>query len=299
MFRKIVATFLVCLIFIGVLAAGGLTIREFAHKIELKNPINVFQPLIQKLGIDFDFNIDSDSGGSVLVDAEGDHNDETENSDGNETTNPGGNVDSGNEDSGNNNGNESPGQDEENKPTKVTKDQVNRLIAFIRVLDEKNIRTGYDRSIFESPSHSYELNGKKYNRNDYAWMTSEYLISENPFKYKCPYTGLIIEDDSKLDYDHIIPLSVVYKNTDWDAKKCNEYAYNQDIGVDVYYSANRSKSDKTPSEWLPNTNIENYCYTWLVIAAEWNIPLSQRDIDICQLYCINAINSGQALERIN
>lgn len=302
MFRKIVAAFLCTLLFIGVLAAGGLTIKEFGRRIEFKNPVTVFQPLVQKLGINFNFNVGSDSGGSLLVNAE-----DKDNESGGDDS-PGA---SGGSDVVENPGNEKPENPsmpelptipkpaDPDVPRTVTVKQLNTLISSIRVADDKNLKTDYDRTLFESPSKSYELNGKKYSRNEYAWRTSPYLISENPFKYKCPYTGSIIEDKSKLDYDHIIPLNYVYQRVDWEKAKCNEYAYAQSVGVDVSYSANRSKGSKGPSEWLPSVNVENYCYTWLRIAQEWDIPLSKADIEMCKLYCLNAINSGQTLERID
>lgn len=318
MFRKIVATFLVLLLCMGLLAAGGLTFRTFGQKIELKNPLEIYSPLVHKLGINFDINVTPDSGGSILVDAE----DKEKPNSSNNTDNSNDNKESDKTNSDKNkpslpnlpsintpdihlpslDGQSNQSNKQENDITEVeinTKELLKELISTIKVINDKDLRTNYDRNLFESPVKTYELNGKKYSRNDYAWMTSEYLISEDPFEYECPYTGMTIEDESRLDYDHIIPLKYVYTHSDWDKEKCNEYAYAQDVGVDVYYSANRSKSDKGPSEWLPNVNIENYCYTWLVIASEWDISLSQKDIDVCYLYCLNAINSGLELERID
>ena len=299
MFKKIVSIFLCVLIVMGVLAAGGFTLQQFAERIELKNPIQVLSPLARKLGINMDLNVDPGNGGSVLVDAEDKHEDSTTPQPSNPVDDPSTTpvtepITDPHEES-------SEPVDEPTTPVEevFTKEQFNELLSHIMVADDRNLNTDYDRTVFENPVKSYELDGKKYNRNDYAWKTSPYLISEEPFKYECPYTGLIVTSDSTLDYDHIIPLKYVYERVSWDKDKCNEYAYAQGVGVDVKNSANRSKGAKGPADWLPNVNIENYCYTWLVIAEEWDIPLSQRDIDICKLYCLNAINSGLTLERID
>lgn len=42
----------------------------------------------------------------------------------------------------------------------------------------------------------------------------------------------------------------------------------------------RDKSDKGPSEWLPEANVDDYCYTWLVIAVSYDIPLSPEDVKV-------------------
>lgn len=280
MFKKIVAVFLIVLIGAGLLWFGGTSYGKFANDIELKNPVEVYDPLIKKIGLDLSVDVEKDNGGSLLVSAD----DETKPSKPTE---------------------KHEHSEETEKPTEpvqkisVSKDQLKDLIANIKVADDANLNKDYDRTTFETPRKTYELNGKKYSRHDYAYLTSDYLISEEPFQYKCPYTGLIIEDPSKLDFDHIIPLKYVYERVDWDQEKCNEYSYSQSIGVDVQNKANRSKGARGPSDWLPDVNIGDYCYTWLVIAEEWDIPLSQEDINICQLECLNEISSGHSLKRID
>lgn len=259
MFKRIVRIFIVLLIVIAVLAFGGTSLSQFGKDIRIRNPIEVFGPLINRFGINLNLEKVDESSGSLIV--------------------------------------KKPKPNNQNVPT--NSEELNELIENIKVIDHIE-RDGYKREIFEKPSRSYELDGKKYNRNDYAWKTSPYLESEDPFVYNCPYTGIKIEDESKLDYDHIIPIKYVWDVChDWTNEQYNEYSYAQSIGVDVWYSANRSKSDKRPSEWLPDINIGNYCYTWLCIANEWDIPLFQEDIDVCIIECNKVLDSGQKLERID
>lgn len=112
------------------------------------------------------------------------------------------------------------------------------------------------------------------------------------FTYTCPYTGKVITDldDKKedqdfgnLDYNHIVSLSVVERSCPdwWTEKEKNAYAYNQLVGVNVLNSANRSKSDKGPTDWLPDINRGIYCYSWLVICQKYNLSMTKDEIQLC------------------
>lgn len=185
-------------------------------------------------------------------------------------------------------------------------EDLKALLNSITIVDELPNLTDYDRTTFESPTHSYKLDGKTVNRNDYAWKTSKWFNEDN-FTYTCPYTGKVIYDldDNKedndfgnLDYDHICPLKSVYirGGNKWTAEQQNEYAYNQWVGVDVLNSANRSKGDKGPAEWLPTINIEDYCYSWIMICSYYDLVMTQEEIDICTEYIAIALSIGEPVE---
>jgi hypothetical protein len=184
--------------------------------------------------------------------------------------------------------------------------EIERLYSSITIIKELPEYNDYNRNTFENPVKSYKLNGNTANRNDYAWKTSKYF-NEQDFTYTCPYTGKIIKDmdDKKedqdfgnLDYDHIVALKSAYLRgaKDWTEEQRNEYAYNQFVGVDVLNSANRSKSDKGPAEWLPDINRGSYCYSWLVICKKYNLSMTQEEIDICKNEINKAIENGESIE---
>ena len=181
-----------------------------------------------------------------------------------------------------------------------SKEDLDILVSTIKIVDKLPEYDDYDRNTYEKPIQSYNIGDTKYNRNDYAWKTSEFLISEEPFEYVCPYTGETITDESKLDYDHIVPLKSTYIRgaKDWTYEQRNEYAYNQYVGVDVYNSANRSKSDKGPTEWLPNENIEDYCYSWLLICSKYNLVMTEEEVQICVDEINIAIENGETIQRL-
>lgn len=161
-----------------------------------------------------------------------------------------------------------------------TRDVVNR----IRVSQSENTEK-YERASYEKPVKSYKLDGRKISRKTYALRTSPHYKQgrNNTFEYTCPYTGKVITDRKKLDFDHIIPLSYIHKygNVNWDKATKNAYAYSQHSGLLVQSSSNRSKGGKSPSEWLPKENVKEYCYTWLLLAKEWDIALRAEDIKVC------------------
>lgn len=187
--------------------------------------------------------------------------------------------------------------------TLVNEANLNALVSSINVIDKLPEYDDYDRTTYEKPVISYTLDGKKTNRNDYAWKTSPWYNAEDN-TYMCPYTGTIIQDmdDNKqdndfgnLDYDHIVPLKSTYLRgaKDWTDEQKNEYAYDQWVGVDVLNSANRSKSDKGPCDYLPDINVEDYCYSWLMICSKYNLSMTQEEIDICVNNITIALENGE------
>lgn len=191
----------------------------------------------------------------------------------------------------------------------TSNEEISKLISSINTVDALPTAADYNRTNFEKPVKSYTLDGKKVNRNDYAWKTSPYF-NEKDFTYTCPYTGKVIKDldDNKedkdygnLDYDHIVSLSVVERSCPdwWTEKEKNAYAYDIAVGVDVVNSSNRSKGDKTPSEWLPEQNQANYCYTYLLICHKYELTMSQADIDTCERVINEAIARGETIQPLN
>lgn len=168
---------------------------------------------------------------------------------------------------------------------------LNALVSSIRVVDSLPKYDDYNRTDYEKPIKGYKLDGKKVNRNDYSWKTSKWY-NEKDATYTCPYTGTVLKDSddgkedndfSQLDYDHIVPLKSTYLRgaKDWTDEQKNAYAYDQWVGVDVLNSANRSKSDKGPCDYLPDINVEDYCYSWLMICSKYNLAMTQEEIDLC------------------
>ena len=283
--RKILYFACIILIFLGVFWVADTNWNDFKNDIELKNPLNVLSPIIPEV----------------------DNPDITVNADNELDNNLSNSIDNNNLDSSNNGNNlenlESNNNledlDNDLDNNKINKTDIDNLISNIKVNDNK--KEGYNREDFEKPTKYFYIDNTRYTRNKYAWHISKYLVNEEPFEYICPYTELTITDMSILDFEHIVPLSYVYKygDTNWTKEQMNTYSYDQLIGMDVLNKANRSHSDKGPSEWLPEKNIGNYCFTWLMICNKYNIAMNKKDIEICKLEIYNALSVGEEVTFIN
>lgn len=104
-----------------------------------------------------------------------------------------------------------------------------------------------------------------------------------------PYTGETFTNPSDLDIDHMIALGYAARagGYEWDSDKKMDYAnsltYEYHL-IAVSASANRSKSDRGPSEWIPEREAFHcqYGVAWTVISNQWGLSLAQADKDAIQ-----------------
>ena len=275
--KKLFGVFVICLIFLGVLWLGGYSIGGFSNAIDMKDPISVFEPTLNKYGL-----VPENAPPPVVEEKQEDTKQEEPKQE------------------------ESSKEEEEKEDTSkeetlsVTKEDLLKLVSEIRVSTHENTEK-YNRDDWEKPAKKFTLNGEKVSRVKYDTYTSQYLISKDPFVYKDPYTDKEITDIKILDFDHIVPISYCDKFSDlsWSKEQKNKFAQDENVGVSVLNKENRSKGAKGPSEWLPKANQGDYCYSWLLIAHEYGLALRQEDIDTCKLVCLNEIASGHSLKRMN
>lgn len=165
----------------------------------------------------------------------------------------------------------------------VTLDKsVEELVAKIEI-EEANEKE-YDRDSYTSNSQYYEYNGNGYDSiRDYSFYASIYYNDKTGEYYDC-YNGetTVNKGPKGFDFEHIVPLHWVNQHggEDWSEEEKKAFADNPLIGVSVNQHDNRSKGDKGPSEWLPSANVEDYCYTWLVILADYDLSCSQEDMNV-------------------
>lgn len=274
--KKLFGVFVICLIFLGVLWLGGYSMGGFSNAIDMKNPISVFEPTLNKYGL-----VPENTPPPVVEEKQEDTKQEEPKQE------------------------ESSKEEEKEDTSKeetlsVTKEDLLKLVSEIRVSTHENTEK-YNRDDWEKPAKKFTLDGEKVSRVKYDTYTSQYLISKDPFVYKDPYTDKEITDIKILDFDHIVPISYCDKFSDlsWSKEQKNKFAQDENVGVSVLNKENRSKGAKGPSEWLPKANQGDYCYSWLLIAHEYGLALRQEDIDTCKLVCLNEIASDHSLKRMN
>lgn len=184
--------------------------------------------------------------------------------------------------------------------TNLAKEGIDNIIKEAKsyTTDNKKIGEAIDR--IKKNSNKASTNSSSYRREEYdtpkrkidglsirdwtALNTTQWLISKDPFKAICAYSGIEITDIKKMDYDHIIPLKYVHEHgaASWSNEKKNEYAFDPTVGVSVSARENRIKGAKGPSEYMPKNNRAEYCKSWFFIADKYNLSLDQKDIDICE-----------------
>jgi hypothetical protein len=100
-----------------------------------------------------------------------------------------------------------------------------------------------------------------------------------------PYTGETFVDPSDLDIDHMVPLKEVHQSGGhaWSADRRRAYANSMEYAnhlIAVDSSANRSKGDRDPAEWLPENDLFlcDYLRAWLDVKEEWNLSADEEEV---------------------
>ena len=95
-----------------------------------------------------------------------------------------------------------------------------------------------------------------------------------------PYLDSLITDPSVIDIDHFIPLAEVHRSggAKWDDS--TRYSFGNDLSkngvlIPVSASANRSKGDRDPANWLPpNTAYHcQYIARWVALKETWRLTM--------------------------
>lgn len=154
----------------------------------------------------------------------------------------------------------------------------------------------------------FSFNAEAYNRADYQhWIDAdkdcqdtrqEVLISESlekvtldqkgckvtKGKWYDPYTNKYFFNPNDLDVDHLVPLAEVDRSggDKWNKKKKMQYANdltNPQTLIAVGKSANRSKGDKDPSDWMP-PNKDYWCEyirDWQIVKEKWGLKMDEKE----------------------
>ena len=161
---------------------------------------------------------------------------------------------------------------------------LNALLQSVMVGEAESVN--YDRKEWTSSSQWYACNknhpcdGEYTSIRTYSFYESEWY-DWNAMEYTDPYTGEKIQSVKQTDYDHIVPLAYAnsHGGAEWTEEDKRAFADDPLNGVCCTQYDNRSKGAKPPSKWLPQKNVEDYCYTWLLVCQHYGISLSQEDMN--------------------
>lgn len=157
-------------------------------------------------------------------------------------------------------------------------------------------KTGYKRDVFGEAWKDVDRNGCD-TRNDVLARdltkivrTDNCTIASGVLQDK--YTGATIDfvrGKSKIDIDHVIPLGYAYKQGagDWPAAKREALANDLDNLTAASASANRSKSDSGPAEWMPSNASYRceYGKKFAAVSVKYDLPITQADYNTIQSAC--------------
>ncbi len=170
-------------------------------------------------------------------------------------------------------------------PIEVSETAQKRGVSWkLNYLQVKNYCTypAYNRSLYK---HWIDANGDCENtRTEVLKRDSYYTLggscnSKTGGKWKCPFYCTYHYNKSQIDIDHFIPLKNAHKTggCKWSSTTRKNFA--NDLG---YYwslratsaSANRSKGDRDPVNWLPKSSCMNKCYysnVWIAVKYRWGL----------------------------
>lgn len=103
-------------------------------------------------------------------------------------------------------------------------------------------------------------------------------------KWFDPYTDQYFYDPTQLDIDHFVPLKHAHLSGANKWSRARKISYANDLKnpltlIAVAKSANRSKGDKSPSQWLPQNKKYHcqYLKNWLIVKDYWQLAISDSE----------------------
>lgn len=176
----------------------------------------------------------------------------------------------------------------------VTPGSTNVDLTAVKIGDPR--KSGYDRDSFGDAWEDVDHNGCD-TRNDILARDLTRIVRSGSCTVTSgtladKYTGTTIDfvkGKSKVDIDHVIPLSYAYRQGagDWTAAQREALANDPANLSASSATANRSKSDSGPAEWMP-TNISYRCEygkQFASVAVKYDLPITQADFNTIQSAC--------------
>ena len=103
-------------------------------------------------------------------------------------------------------------------------------------------------------------------------------------KWRCPYTGTVITDPSKVDVDHMVSLKDAHLSGGWawPPEQRQNFANNLEDPTHLRATSqygNRSKGARGPDEWLPPLKGARcqYIQDWIGVKERWEFGLSESE----------------------
>lgn len=159
---------------------------------------------------------------------------------------------------------------------------------------ELDAAPGYEREEFGQRWADIDRNGCDQRNDTLRVGASE--VTAKPGTHGCvvleatiedPYTGreiAFIKGESTIDIDHIVPLSRAWQQgaAQWDEERREEFANTPANLVAVDASANRSKGDSGPEEWLPEAGRCMYVVQWIDVKTTYELTVTTAEKNVLE-----------------
>lgn len=106
-----------------------------------------------------------------------------------------------------------------------------------------------------------------------------------------PYTGELEGfergEGSTIHIDHVVPLSRAWSfgASDWTEEQRRNFANDPINLLATSASANQSKGDKGPGEWMPDHDTCGYAATYLTVVTTYELAITEADRDVLADAC--------------
>jgi len=163
-----------------------------------------------------------------------------------------------------------------------SRQDAQRVLNSLPVSPERT--SGYDRDLFE---HWSDLDGDGCNTRE------EVLVQERKAgrvsgcdviggQWRSAYDRDVTSNSSSFDIDHYVPLKEAWDSGAWRWNTSTRERFANDLGyrgslIAVSASSNRSKSDRDPSEWLPEFGTCKYAKTWIAVKFRWRLAVDSQE----------------------
>lgn len=115
-----------------------------------------------------------------------------------------------------------------------------------------------------------------------VWNASGCLVQSGT--WRDAYTGRTWSSAADMDIDHLVPLAEAHRSGGYAWSQRRRIAFANDLEdsrslIAVSASANRSKGDQGPEEWLPPLAAYHcrYVADWVGVKARWSLSMDERE----------------------
>ena len=144
--------------------------------------------------------------------------------------------------------------------------------------------SGYDRDLFD---HWSDLDDDGCNTREEVLIQERIAGSVSGCdvvggRWRSAYDRDVTRNSSSFDIDHFVPLKEAWDSGAWRWNPRTRERFANDLGyrgslIAVSASSNRSKSDRDPTDWLPEYGKCKYAKTWIAVKFRWRLAVDSNE----------------------